>query len=151
MVSVCLPLCPYSPPCDFKQPGLSQCCSSLVWQGREPLTLLSPRSPVAGLAGTGLGLQLPCSPHWSQGPFCPEAIPLLSVFSVSSILFGLLSPYMLGYCWLFALFLSRSVRCFTHVQGEVDSTPTYLSAIFSLSQTQGMYNTSVNPNGNYGP
>ena len=36
---------------------------------------------------------------------------------------------MLGYCWLFALFLSRSARCFTHVQGDVDSAPTYLTAI----------------------
>ena len=51
-----LPLRPYSPPCDFKQPGLSGCCSSLVWQGRGPLTRLSPRSPAAGLGGTGLGL-----------------------------------------------------------------------------------------------
>ena len=85
-VSVGLPVCPYSPPCDFKQPGLSQCCSSLVWQGRELLTWLSPRSPAAGLAGLGLGLQLPCSTCWSQGPFCPEAIPLPSVFSVSSVL-----------------------------------------------------------------
>ena len=41
---------PYSPPCDFKQPGLSRCCSSLVWQEREPLTQLSPRSPAAGPA-----------------------------------------------------------------------------------------------------
>ena len=86
-VSVGLPLRPYSHPCDFKQPGLSQCSSSLVWQGREPLTWLFPRSPVAGLVGTGLGLQLP----WSPGTFCLEAISLLSVFSVSSILFGLLS------------------------------------------------------------
>ena len=31
IVSVGLLLCPYSPPCDFKQPGFSQCCSSLVW------------------------------------------------------------------------------------------------------------------------
>ena len=90
-VSMCLPLYPYSPPWDFKQPGLSQCCSSLVWQGREPLTRFSPRSPAAGLAGAGLGLQSPWSLHCSQGPFCPEAIPLTSVFSVSSILFGLLS------------------------------------------------------------
>ena len=28
---VSLPLCPYSPPCDFKHPGLSWCCSGLVW------------------------------------------------------------------------------------------------------------------------
>ena len=90
-VSVGLPLHPYSPPCDFKQPGLSWCCSSLVWQGREPLTQLSPRNPAAGRAGAGLGLQPPWSLCWSQGPFCPEAIPLPFVFSVSSILFGLLS------------------------------------------------------------
>ena len=75
-----LPLCPYSSPCDFKQPGLSLCCSSLVWQGRGPLTQLSLRSPVAGWAGAGLGLQSPCSLCWSQGPFCPEAIALPSFF-----------------------------------------------------------------------
>ena len=112
---------PYSPPCNFKQPGLSGCCSSLVWQGRERLlTRLSPSQ----------GLQSTWTLCWSQGSFCPEEIPLPSVFSVSSILFGLLSSYMLGYCWLFALFLSRLARCFTHVQGEVDSAPTYLTAIF---------------------
>ena len=42
-------------------------------------------------SGVGLGLQSPRSPQWFQRPFCPEAIPLPSVFSVSSILFGLLS------------------------------------------------------------
>ena len=131
-VSVGLPLHPHSPPCDFKQPGLSMWCSSLVWQGREPLTWLSPRSPAAGLAGTGPGAAAAWSLHWSQGPYCPEAISLLFDFSVSSTLSGLLSSYMLGYCWLFALFLSRSVRCFTHVQGEVDSSPTYLTAILVL-------------------
>ena len=31
-------LCPYSPPCNFKQRGLSWCFSSFVWQGRELLT-----------------------------------------------------------------------------------------------------------------
>ena len=36
------------PLCDFKQPGLSQCCSGLLWQGWEPLTKLPPRSPAAG-------------------------------------------------------------------------------------------------------
>ena len=65
--------------------------SSLVWQGRELLTWLSPRSPAAGLAGVGLGLQSPWSLRWSKGPFCPVAVPLPSVFSVSSILFGLVS------------------------------------------------------------
>ena len=42
-------------------------------------------------AGAGLGLQSPWSTLWPQGPFSPETIPLPSVFSVSSILFGLLS------------------------------------------------------------
>ena len=65
MVSVGLPLRPYSPPCDFKQPDLSRCCSGLVWQGREQLTRLSPRSPGAGPAGAGLGLQQPWSLRWS--------------------------------------------------------------------------------------
>ena len=55
MVSVGLPLCHYSPSCDFKQPGLSQCCSNLVWQGMEPLTRLSPKTPVAALAGARPG------------------------------------------------------------------------------------------------
>ena len=57
--SMGLPLCLYSPPCNFKQPSLSGCCSSLVWQGREPLTWLSPKSPTADPAGTGMGLQDP--------------------------------------------------------------------------------------------
>ena len=55
------------------------------------VTRLSPRSPAAGPAQAGLGLQLPWSRRWSQGRFCLEAIPLPSVFSVSSVLFGLLS------------------------------------------------------------
>ena len=50
-------------------------------------------------------------------------------FSMSYTIFGLLSSYMLGYCWLLALFLSRSAKCFTCVQGEVESAPTYLATI----------------------
>ena len=61
-------------------------------------------------------------PSWSQGPYYPEA-------SMSSTIFGLQSSYMLGYSGLFTLFLRRSARCFTHVPGEVDYTPTYLTAI----------------------
>ena len=70
-----LPLRPYSPACDFKQPGVSWCCSSLVWQRRESLASLSPRSPVADLEGVDLWLQSPWPLHWSQGTFCPEATP----------------------------------------------------------------------------
>ena len=77
VVSLGFPLCPYSPPCDFRQPGLSQYCSGLVWQRRGALTQLSPRSPPTW---AGLGLQPPCSLPWSQGPFCLAAIPLPSVF-----------------------------------------------------------------------
>ena len=55
-VCVCLPFRPYSPPCDFNQPGLSWYCSILVWLGRKPLTGLFSRSPVAGPVGAGLGL-----------------------------------------------------------------------------------------------
>ena len=52
---------------------------------------------------------------------------------MSSIIFGLQSSYMLEYCWLFSLFLRRSAWCFTGAQRELDSAPTYLTAIFSLS------------------
>ena len=53
---------PYSPPCDFKQPGLSPCHSSLVWQGRELLARLSPRSPGAGPVAWAWGCSRP-GPH----------------------------------------------------------------------------------------
>ena len=66
-----LPLHPYSSPCDFKQPGLSRCCSSLVWQGRDLLTWLSPKSPATDPAVAEPG------PHtgprdlifWKQSPY----------------------------------------------------------------------------------
>ena len=58
-VSLGFPLRPYSPPFDFRPPGLSQCCSGLVWQGRGPLIRLSPRSPAAGLAGQAWGCSCP--------------------------------------------------------------------------------------------
>ena len=48
--------------------------------GEGPLTRLSPRSPAAGPTVAGLRLRPPWSPCWSQGPFCPEVIPLPSVF-----------------------------------------------------------------------
>ena len=39
---------------------------------------------------------------------------------------------MLGYCWLFTLFLRRLARCFNLVQREVDSAPIYLTSIVLL-------------------
>ena len=42
---------------------------------------------------------------------------------------------MLGYCWLFALFLFGLGWCFTHGQGEVDLAPRYLAAIFPQSSS----------------
>ena len=65
---------------------------------------------------------------FQQVSWCSQLLP--SDFSVSSTIFGLQSSYMLGYCWMFSLFLRRSARCFTHVQGKVDSAPTYLPTIF---------------------
>ena len=41
---------------------------------------------------------------------------------------------MLEYCGLFTLFLRRAAMCFTHVQGEVESAPTYVATIFSLNK-----------------
>ena len=43
-------------PCDFKHPGTLWCCSNLVWQGREPLTWLSPKNPATEPDG-----------HWAWG------------------------------------------------------------------------------------
>ena len=48
---------------------------------------------------------------------------------MSSTIFGLQSLYMLGYRWLFTLFLRRMAKCSTHAQREVDSTPTYLTTM----------------------
>ena len=53
-VSMGLPLHPYSPPATSTN-QVSQCYSNLVWQGREPLTRLSLRSPASGPAGAGPG------------------------------------------------------------------------------------------------
>ena len=75
-----LPLCLYFPPCsDFKYPGPSWWCSILpVWQGRELLTWISSKAPVAGPVGLGLQQSWPWC--WSQGPYLPKAISLPSVF-----------------------------------------------------------------------
>ena len=63
---VCLPLFPCSLLYDFKQPGLSRCCSNLVWQGRELLTQLSPKNPAADPEGPGPGAAATLVP--STGP-----------------------------------------------------------------------------------
>ena len=62
---------------------------------------------------------------------------------MSSTIFGLQSSYILEYCWLFTLFLRRSARCFTGAQGEVDSAPTYLATMFSLSSFILIYTLHV--------
>ena len=63
------------------------------------------------------------SPRWTQRPYCPEALSLSSDFSMSSTIFDLQPSHMLGYCWLVTLFLRRSERCFTHVQGKWTPLP----------------------------
>ena len=69
VVPLGFPLHPYSPHCDFRQPGHSQCCSGLVWQGRGPLTWLSPRSPAAGPGGHGPGAAAALVPTLVPGTF----------------------------------------------------------------------------------
>ena len=49
---------------------------------------------------------------------------------MSSAIFGLQTSYKLGYRWSFTLFLRRSARCSSWVQGELGSAPTYLATIF---------------------
>ena len=124
VVSLGFPLHPYSPPCDFRQPGLSHCCSGLVWQGRGPFTWLSPRSPVAGPA-QAWGCSRP-GPH--TGPrdlFVLNQSPYL-LFSQCPLYF--LFSY-LHKCWAaFGYWLCFSVEW-------VNSTPTYLAAIFSVRYT----------------
>ena len=90
-VSLGLPLRPYSPPCDFKQPGLSQCCSSFIWEGREPLTCLSPRSPVAGPWARAWVCSCPGPQAGARDLFVLKQSPYCLFFSVFFILFGLLS------------------------------------------------------------
>ena len=65
---------PYSPPCDFKQPGLSPCCSSLVWQGRELLTWLYQES--YGRPGCGPGAAVALVPELVPGTFLSWSNPL---------------------------------------------------------------------------
>ena len=125
-VSVCLPLRPYSLPCDFKQPGLSWCCSSLVWQGREPLTRLSPWSPTAGPEGEGLGLQSPWSLHWSQGPFSLKQSPYCLFFQCT--LYFLVS-YLHKRWGTFGCLLCSSVDLLG-VSPKCRGKWTYLAAIF---------------------
>ena len=127
---VCLPLHLYSPQ-QLQASGsilvpLSPHC--LSGEGAVDLALIQ------GSCGRhqqmpGQGLQQPWSPHWSQGPYHPKATPLPSFFNVLYN-FGTQPSYMLGFCWLFILFLKRLATCSTYVQGEVDSVPIYLSAIF---------------------
>ena len=59
------------PPCDFKQPGLSRCCSNLVWQGRKPLTWLSPKNPATDLVCMGPGAAATLVPVLDPGTLLP--------------------------------------------------------------------------------
>ena len=115
----------FIPPSDFKHPGPSWCHSILlVWQGRELLIWLSSRDPVVGIGR-----------HWAgtcAGPrelTVPKQSPYHLFFNVLYN-FGFQPLYMLGFHWLFTLFLRRSAMCSTCMQGEVGSAPTYLAAIF---------------------
>ena len=131
VVSLGFPLRPYSPPCDFRQVGLSPCCSGLVWQWRGLLTRLSPRSPAAGPARGKPGAVAALVPGLVPGTFLSWSNTL--TFCFLSVFCTFWSPVFLNSGLLLAicLFLSRVGRCFTQVQGEVNSAPTYLASIFS--------------------
>ena len=55
-----------------------------------------------------------------------------------NVLYNFWSPILIyaGIHWLFALLLRRSARCFICTQGEVDSTLTYLTAVFSSHNSE---------------
>ena len=78
----------------------------------------------------GGGPQQPRSLCRYQGPFLPNALSLPTVFQCPIQFFGLQTSYKLGFCWLFTLFFRRSATCSSWAQGELGSTPTYLTAIF---------------------
>ena len=95
-VSSGLPLRPYSSPWDFKQPGLFWCCSNHVWQGREPLTQLFPRIPVADLVGAGPGATVTLVPVLVPGALLSRSYPLTMCFFQCPLYF--LVSY-LHKCW----------------------------------------------------
>ena len=108
---------------------LSRWCSNLVWQGREPLTWFSPKSPAADLGGTGPG---------AAATLVSALVPV-TLLSCSTLLttwffndlYNVWSPIFIypGVLLAACSVPSRSARCFIHVQGEVESAPTYLTAI----------------------
>ena len=110
------------PPWDFKHPGPTWYTAQTLfgrggsrWSGSLPKNPVA--DPVAGRPGAAASL-------------VPALVPrtLLSWSTVLTIWlfnvlysFGLQSSYMLGYHWLFTLFLRRSARCFT--PGREKCTP----------------------------
>ena len=102
---------------DFKHPGPSWCCSNLVWKGREPLTWLSPKNPVASPSGSRPGAAASPVPALVPGILLSQSNLLTIWFFNLFYSFGLQYSYMLGYHWLFTLFLRRSARCSIRAQG----------------------------------
>ena len=98
----------FIPHSDFRHPGPSWCCSNLsLWQGREPLTWLSYKNPVAGLAGAS-----PVAAAVLVPMLVPETLSiqsnLLTVWFFKALYnFGLQPSYLMGYHWLFTLFLQN--------------------------------------------
>ena len=116
-------------PSDFKNTGPSWCCSNLVWQRWEGLTWLSPKNPAADLVGTGPGAVATLVPALVPGTVLSRSTLLTVWFFNVLYSFGLQAWDMLGYHWLFTLFLRKSASCSTAEQGEVDSAPTYVTNI----------------------
>ena len=86
------------PPSDFKHPGPSWCCSNLVWQGRELLTWLSPKNPVADPVGAGPGAAATLVPPLVPGNLLAWSTLLPIGFFNVLYSFGRQFSYMLRYC-----------------------------------------------------
>ena len=86
----------------------------------------------------GLGLQQPWSLCWSQGPYCPKAISLLSVFHCPLQFWP--PTFIYAEIALAVHSVPQQISPVFHLcKGEVDSAPTYLATIF-LSPSFKLFN-----------
>ncbi|KAF6084346.1 hypothetical protein HJG60_008617 [Phyllostomus discolor] len=103
-----------------------------------------------GLEGEGACdltlLSMSCSRHWAG---CAAALVLVQIpgtlpsqhtllaicYSMSLAIFCFQTSYKQGFHWLFTPFLRRSARCSSWGEGELGSPPTYLTTIFTKTDS----------------
>ena len=126
----------FIPPSNFRYPGSSWCCSIFpVWQGREPLTWLSSKTPVAGLAGAGPGAAAALVPTLVPGTLPSQKQSPYHLFFKVLYNFGFQLSYMQGYHWLFTLFLRR----LAYAQGKWTLFPSIWTYLRSSSNVSRIY------------